>query len=66
MSAAKREAGGSIFVIAVPRRMVNDYLVCVGGLARVVNHPKTREALMSSEDAADFIEIIRAAALLLE
>ena len=26
-----------LFVIAVPRRMVNDYLVCVGALARVVN-----------------------------
>ena len=25
-----------LFVIAVPRRLVNDYLVCVGALARVV------------------------------
>jgi|tagenome__1003787_1003787.scaffolds.fasta_scaffold20552688_2 mannitol/fructose-specific phosphotransferase system IIA component (Ntr-type) len=55
-----------IFVIAVPKRRVNDYLVCVGGLARVTNEEKTREALMSATTAAEFDEIIRAASLLLE
>lgn len=55
-----------LFVIAVPRRMVNDYLVCVGALARVVNDAKMREALMNSTTEADFVELIRAASLLLE
>ncbi len=27
-----------IFVIAVPQQMVNDYLICVGALARLVRH----------------------------
>ena len=55
-----------LFVIAVPRRMVNDYLVFVGGLARVVNDAKTRDALMNSQDRAEFIELIWAAAVLVE
>ena len=55
-----------LFVIAVPRRMVNDYLVFVGGLARVVNDPKTRDALMNSHGRAEFIELIRAASVLVE
>ncbi len=55
-----------LFVVAVPRRMVNDYLVCVGALARVVNDEKTRAALRNCATASEFIELIRAASLLLE
>jgi len=55
-----------LFVIAVPRRMVNDYLVCVGALARVVNEAETRAALRNCATKAEFIELIRAASLLLE
>ncbi|MGI9088574.1 MAG: PTS sugar transporter subunit IIA [Chthoniobacterales bacterium] len=63
---AEGEPARLLFVIAVPRRMVNDYLVCVGGLARVVNDPKTREALLNAETVAELIELIRATALTLE
>ena len=55
-----------IFVIGVPRRMINDYLVCVGALARLVRDEKMRAALMQSETAAEFVEILRAGSLLLE
>ena len=55
-----------LFVIAVPRRLVNDYLVCVGALARVVNDAPTRAALRNCATAPEFIELIRAASLLLE
>ncbi len=55
-----------IFLIGVPRRMINDYLVCVGALARLVRDEKTRVALMQSETAAEFVEILRAGSLLLE
>lgn len=55
-----------IFVIGVPRRMINDYLVCVGALARLVRDEKTRVALMQSETAAEFVELLRAGSLLLE
>ncbi len=55
-----------LFVIAVPRRMVNDYLVCVGALARVMSDAAKREALMNAQTSAEFIELIRAASLVLE
>ncbi len=63
---AEGERAHLLFVIAVPRRMVNDYLVCVGALARVVNDEKTRVALRNCATASEFIELIRAASLLLE
>ena len=49
-----------IFVIAVPRQMVNDYLICVGSLARVLNHEEMREALLAAATPAEFIERLRA------
>lgn len=55
-----------IFVIGVPRRMINDYLVCVGALARLVRDADTRTALIKSATAAEFIELLRAGSLLLE
>ena len=55
-----------LFVIAVPQRMVNDYLVCVGALARLVNDAETRAALRHCATATEFVELIRAASLLLE
>ncbi|MDQ6765927.1 MAG: PTS sugar transporter subunit IIA [Verrucomicrobiota bacterium] len=61
-----RERAHLLFLIAVPRRMVNDYLVCVGALARVINNPETRNALMQTESKAEVVELIRAASLLLE
>lgn len=55
-----------IFLIAVPERMVTDYLVCVGALARVVKDQAGRDALMAATSAEDLVERIRAGALLLE
>ena len=40
-----------IFVIAVPQQMVNDYLICVGALARLLNHEETRQALLDGLNA---------------
>ena len=54
-----------IFVIGVPKRMVTDYLVCVGALARLTKDEETRRALMDAESAAALIEILRAGSLLL-
>jgi len=48
-----------IFVIAVPQQMVNDYLICVGSLARVLNREATRAALLSAETAAAFVAELR-------
>lgn len=55
-----------VFVIGVPRRMINDYLVCVGALARLIRDPKTRQALMDAGTAAELVELLRAGSLLLE
>lgn len=55
-----------IFVIGVPRRMANDYLVCVGALARLVRNTETRTALMRSKTSAELTELLRAGSLLLE
>ncbi len=55
-----------IFVIGVPTRMVTDYLVCVGALARITKDPANRAALMDVATPAEFVELLRAASFLLE
>jgi PTS system fructose-specific IIC component len=55
-----------IFLIGVPERMVTDYLVCVGAVARVVKDKARRDALMSATTAEDLVEQLRAGALLVE
>ncbi|MEP6809947.1 MAG: PTS sugar transporter subunit IIA [Chthoniobacterales bacterium] len=54
-----------IFVIGVPKRMVTDYLVCVGALARLTKDEKSRSALLSVGSAGELVEILRAGSLLL-
>ncbi len=54
-----------IFVIGVPTRMVTDYQVCVGALARLTKSEETRRALMAAESVAELIEILRSGSLLL-
>jgi mannitol/fructose-specific phosphotransferase system IIA component (Ntr-type) len=49
-----------IFVIAVPQQMVNDYLICVGALARALNREGTRQALLGASTPAEFCERLRA------
>jgi mannitol/fructose-specific phosphotransferase system IIA component (Ntr-type) len=46
-------------VIAVPQQMVNDYLICVGSLARRLNNETTRQALLEAATAAEFFERLR-------
>lgn len=62
----KGERAHLIFVIGVPQRMVTDYLVCVGALARLVNDQTTRDTLMSAGTAAEFVEILRTGSLVLK
>jgi mannitol/fructose-specific phosphotransferase system IIA component (Ntr-type) len=54
-----------IFLVGVPQRMVTDYLVCVGALARVVKDKARREALMGASTEEEFVEQIRAESLTL-
>ena len=49
-----------IFVISVPERLVNDYLVCVGTLARLVRDDTTRSRLLHAETPREFIDALTA------
>jgi PTS system fructose-specific IIC component len=47
-----------IFVIGVPERMLSDYLVCVGTLARLVKDDAIRSVLLKTETAREFIDAL--------
>ena len=55
-----------VFLLGVPQRLVTDYLVCVGTIARLVKARERWEALMNATTAEEFAEILRSGALLLE
>jgi len=48
-----------IFVIAVPQQLVNDYVICVGALARIVADEVTRTALLQAETPRQFIDALK-------
>ena len=47
-----------IFVIGVPERLVNDYLICVGTLARLVKDDATRSALLHARTSREFLDVL--------
>ena len=47
-----------IFVIGVPERLLSDYLVCLGTLARLVKDETTRWRLLNAETPREFIEAL--------
>jgi mannitol/fructose-specific phosphotransferase system IIA component (Ntr-type) len=47
-----------IFVIGVPERMLSDYLVCVGTLARLGKEEMIRSRLLNAETPREFIEAL--------
>jgi mannitol/fructose-specific phosphotransferase system IIA component (Ntr-type) len=49
-----------IFVIGVPERLVNDYLICVGTLVRLVRDDATRSALLHAQTPREFIDALTA------
>jgi mannitol/fructose-specific phosphotransferase system IIA component (Ntr-type) len=49
-----------IFVIGVPERLVNDYLICVGTLARLVKDDAIRSALLHAQTPPEFIGTLTA------
>jgi mannitol/fructose-specific phosphotransferase system IIA component (Ntr-type) len=60
------ESARLIFLIGVPQRMVTDYLVCVGALARLTSDEKMRDALLKAETPAEFVKLLREGSLVLE
>ncbi|CAN5646277.1 hypothetical protein BH18VER1_BH18VER1_05650 [soil metagenome] len=55
-----------IFVIGVPQRMVSDYLVCVGAVARLTRDAHIRDSLLHAASAAELIDLLRKGSLVLE
>jgi mannitol/fructose-specific phosphotransferase system IIA component (Ntr-type) len=49
-----------IFVIGVPERLVNDYLICVGTLVRLVRDDTTRSALLHAQTPREFVDALAA------
>jgi mannitol/fructose-specific phosphotransferase system IIA component (Ntr-type) len=47
-----------IFVIGVPERLVNDYLICVGTLARLVRDDAIRSTLLEAETPRQFLDAL--------
>jgi len=47
-----------IFVIGVPERLVNDYLICVGTLARLVRDDTIRSALLRAQTPREFVDTL--------
>jgi mannitol/fructose-specific phosphotransferase system IIA component (Ntr-type) len=47
-----------IFVIGVPERLLSDYLVCVGTLARMVKDESIRSRLLNAETSHEFIDAL--------
>jgi mannitol/fructose-specific phosphotransferase system IIA component (Ntr-type) len=55
---ANRERARLIFVIGVPERLVNDYLICVGTLVRLTKDDATRTTLLRAESSREFIDTL--------
>ena len=47
-----------IFVIGVPQQLVNDYLICVGTLARLVKDDAIRSTLLQAESPREFLDAV--------
>jgi mannitol/fructose-specific phosphotransferase system IIA component (Ntr-type) len=49
-----------IFVIGVPERLANDYLICVGSLVRLVRDDAIRSVLLHAQTPRDFVDALTA------
>jgi mannitol/fructose-specific phosphotransferase system IIA component (Ntr-type) len=50
-----------IFLIGVPQKMLNDYLIVIGAIARATKDDPLRTLLLHAESVAEFIETMLAA-----
>jgi mannitol/fructose-specific phosphotransferase system IIA component (Ntr-type) len=49
-----------IFVIGVPERLVNDYLICVGTLVRLLRDDAIRSTLLNAQTPREFVDALTA------
>ena len=57
----KGETAHLIFLIAVPERLISDYLVVVGAIARITKDRPLRTLLLHAESVEDFIATLLSA-----
>jgi mannitol/fructose-specific phosphotransferase system IIA component (Ntr-type) len=55
---ADQQRARLIFVIGVPERLLNDYLICVGTLVRLVKNDAIRSRLLQAETPREFIDAL--------
>jgi mannitol/fructose-specific phosphotransferase system IIA component (Ntr-type) len=60
---ADQQRARLIFVIGVPERLLNDYLICVGTLVRLVKDDAIRSRLLQAETPREFIDALTAETL---
>jgi mannitol/fructose-specific phosphotransferase system IIA component (Ntr-type) len=60
---ADQQRARLIFVIGVPERLLNDYLICVGMLVRLVKNDAIRSRLLQAETPREFIDALTAETL---
>jgi mannitol/fructose-specific phosphotransferase system IIA component (Ntr-type) len=53
------EVARLIFLIGVPKQMINDYLVCVGALARLLKKAEVRQRLLAAATPKEFLDALR-------
>jgi fructose PTS system EIIBC or EIIC component len=57
---ANQQRARLLFVIGVPERLLNDYLICVGTLVRLVKNDALRTTLLEAETARQFLDAFTA------
>jgi mannitol/fructose-specific phosphotransferase system IIA component (Ntr-type) len=60
---ADQQRAQLLFVIGVPERLLNDYLICVGTLARLVKDDAICSRLLQAETPREFIDVLTAETL---
>src|SRR5438093_10918579 len=55
---ANQQRAQLLVVIGVPERLVNDYLICVGTLVRLLKDDPTRSSLLHAETPREFIDTL--------
>ena len=58
---SKGEIAHLIFLIAVPERLINDYLVVVGAIARITKDRPLRTLLLHAENVKEFVSTLLSA-----
>src|ERR1700746_2126113 len=58
---ADQQRARLIFIIGVPERLLNDYLICVGMLVRLVKNDAIRSRLLQAETPHQIIDALTAA-----